>query len=192
MSNISRSREPGKIILLNGASSSGKTTLALAIQELAQAPFIHFSFDHLRDSNALPMAKIQSQRVDWSQMRPAVFDGFHRCLPALAGAGNNLLVDHIIETEAWLQDLVRLLAPFDVFFVGVHCPPEELERRERARGNRRPGEALADYASVHQFTVYDLEIDTTAPGTDNAQRVLKAWRERVKPSALERLAIQRD
>jgi len=39
-------------------------------------------------------------------------------------------VDHIIEQEQWLADLVELLAPFDVFFVGVHCPLPELERRE--------------------------------------------------------------
>ena len=48
--------------------------------------------------------------------------GFHGCLPVLAEAGNNLIVDHIIENEMWMSDLVKLLAGLDVFFVGVHCP----------------------------------------------------------------------
>ena len=45
------------------------------------------------------MARIRSGEIDWSAMRPAVFDGFHRCLPVLAEAGNNLIVEHIIENE---------------------------------------------------------------------------------------------
>ena len=144
-------RELGKIILINGASSSGKSTLARQLQQTLPSPFWHFSFDHLRDSNALPMARVRSGEFDWSAMRPAVFDGFHRCLPVLAEAGNNLIVDHIIENEMWMSDLVKLLTGLDVFFVGVHCPLPELERRERERGNRRVGEARTDYQIVHGF-----------------------------------------
>ena len=126
---MSNQREPGKIILINGASSAGKSTLARSLQQKLPEPFLHLSFDHLRESNALPMARIRNGELDWALMRPAVFDGFHRCLPAFAKAGNNLIVDHIIEQEQWMADLVQLLAPFDVFFVGVHCPLPELERR---------------------------------------------------------------
>src|SRR5215475_13078719 len=112
-------REPGKIILLNGVSSAGKSTLARSLQQQLPEPFLHLSFDHLRESNALPMARIRNGQVDWARMRPAVFDGFHRCLPALAAAGNNLIVDHIIEQAQWLADLVVLLGPFDVFCRGA-------------------------------------------------------------------------
>ena len=68
-------RELEKIILINGASSSGKSTLARQLQQTLPIPFWHFSFDHLRDSNALPMTRIRSGEIDWSAMRPAVFDG---------------------------------------------------------------------------------------------------------------------
>ena len=119
---MNTTHEQGKIILINGASSSGKSTLARELQQTLPMPFWHFSFDHLRDSNALPMARIRSGDIDWSTIRPTVFDGFHRCLPVLAEAGNNLIVDHIIENEMWMSDLVTLLTGLDVFFVGVHCP----------------------------------------------------------------------
>lgn len=171
---MNANREPGKIILLNGPSSAGKSTLARLLQQKLPIPFWHFSFDHLRDSNALPMARIHSGEIDWSAMRPAVFDGFHRCLPVLAEAGNNLIVDHIVESEKWMSDLVRLLAGFDVFFVGIHCPLSELERRERERGNRRVGEARMDYQVVHGFTEYDLEIDSTQPNQDNVDALIDA------------------
>ena len=183
-------RESGKIILLNGASSAGKSTLALSLQQQLPEPFLHWSFDHLRASNALPMARIRSGELDWASMRPAVFDGFHRCLPALAQAGNNLIVDHIIEQEQWLADLVGLLAPFDVFFVGVHCPLPELERRERHRGDRRPGEARRDFHAVHRFTEYDLDIDAIQPTEGNVARLITAWQTRSRPTAFERMATR--
>ena len=184
-------REPGKIILINGASSAGKSTLARSLQHTLLEPFSHWSFDHLRESNALPMARIRNGELDWARMRPAVFDGFHRSLPAVAQAGNNMIVDHIIEQEQWLADLVGLLAPFDVFFVGVHCPLPELEHRERQRGNRRPGEARGDVHTVHRFTEYDLDIDATQPTEGNVARLITAWQARSRPTAFERMATRR-
>jgi chloramphenicol 3-O phosphotransferase len=184
-------RELGKIILLNGASSAGKSTLARSLQQQLAEPFVHWSFDHLRESNALPMARIRNGELDWARMRPAVFDGFHRCLPAFAKAGNNLIVDHIIEQEQWLADLVRLLAPFDVFLVGVHCPLPELEHRERQRKDRHLGEARKDFHTVHRFMMYDLDIDATQPTEDNVARLITAWQARSRPTAFERLATRR-
>ena len=188
---MNTTRELGKIILINGASSSGKSTLARQLQQTLPVPFWHFSFDHLRDSNALPMARVRSGEFDWSAMRPAVFDGFHGCLPVLAEAGNNLIVDHIIENEMWMSDLVKLLAGLDVFFVGVHCPLPELERRERERGNRRVGEARTDYQVVHGFAEYDLEIDSMQPCQINVNTLVDAWEARQAPSAFERIAAQK-
>ena len=183
-------REPGKIILLNGASSAGKSTLARLLQQQLPEPFMHWSFDHLRESNALPMARIRNGELDWARMRSAVFDGFHRSLAAFAKAGNNLIVDHIIEQEQWMADLVQLLAPFDVFFVAVHCPLPELERRERHRGDRRPGEATRDFQNVHSFAEYDLAIDATQPTEDNVAKLITAWTARSRPTAFERMATR--
>jgi chloramphenicol 3-O phosphotransferase len=36
---------------------------------------------------------------------------------------------------------MELFAGLDVIFIGVHCPLEELERREKERKDRRKGEA---------------------------------------------------
>lgn len=183
--------ELGKIILINGASSSGKSTLARQLQRKLPIPFWHFSFDHLRDSNVLPMARILSGEIDWQTMRPAVFDGFHRCLPVLVEAGNNLIIDHIIENETWMLDLVQLLAGLDVFFVGIHCPLPELERRERERGDRRIGEARTDYQVIHSFTEYDLEIDSMQPCQANVNTIMNNWKVRQPPSAFDRMAARK-
>jgi chloramphenicol 3-O phosphotransferase len=177
----------GHIILLNGASSSGKSTLARALQAALDEPFWHFSIDHLISANVLPRTRINSGEFPWQELRPAFFEGFHQCLPALADAGNNLIVEHIIESEAWLSRLLRLLAHLDILFVGIHCPLPELERRELERKDRRVGEARADYAITHTFGTYDFEIDSTQPLDDNVDAVIAAWKARVQPSSFQRM-----
>lgn len=176
---------PGKIIMLNGASSSGKSTLARALQAALDEPFWHISIDHLIVANILPKSRIDSGEFAWREMRPAFFDGFHRCLPALAEAGNNLIVEHIVETSEWMDRLLELLEPFDVFFVGLHCPLPELERRERKRGDRRIGEAKFDFETTHEFCIYDLEIVSSLPVDVNVDSVLAAWKLRQTPNAFE-------
>ena len=44
--------------------------------------------------------------------------------------------------------------------MGVHCPLDELERREKARGDRDMGLAKTQLQYVHQHEVYDVEVDT--------------------------------
>jgi chloramphenicol 3-O phosphotransferase len=177
----------GKIILLNGPSSAGKTTIAKAIQQTIDQPFWHVASDQFVESRMLPERRSEGGDFAWPIMRPRFFDAFHRCLPAIAGANNNLVVDHVIEFADWMRDLVELLAPFDVFFVGVHCPLDELERRERARGDRMIGEARDHLQVVHSFGPYDYTIDSTESPSANAGRVIAAWRQRSAPSAFQRM-----
>jgi chloramphenicol 3-O phosphotransferase len=180
---------PGKIILIHGASSAGKSTLAVAVQEKIDIPLLHYSFDLFIDGRILPMQRIRNGDFSWQAMRPQVIDGLHQTWRTLALAGNNLIIDHIVETEAEMSKLVRLLSDIDVFFVGLHCSLAELERREIKRGNRRQGEARTDFQNVHNFTSYDLELNSEQNSVeDNVNRLIGAWRERKRPSAFDRMA----
>ena len=184
----------GAIILLNGASSSGKSTLAQALQATLDEPFWHFSIDHLMAARVLPQARIDAGEFPWPFLRRGFFEGFHRCLPALAGAGNNLVIEHIVESADWMQKLVGLLGHLDVFFVGVHCPLIELERRERSRGDRPIGDAKTDFETTHTFARYDFEVDATLPADRNAARdhrrlVAAQAAECLRPNGAARLSI---
>jgi chloramphenicol 3-O phosphotransferase len=150
-------------------------------------PFWHISFDHLRDGGVLPLSRIRSGEFEWARLRDAIFEGFDLALPAFLQPGNNLIVEHIVETPAWMNRLARLLDGFDVFFVGVHCPLEELERREMARGDRRLGDARRDFHSVHGHAIYDLELDSTLSPHSNAELLIQAWAARTSPSAFDKL-----
>ena len=179
----------GKIILLNGASSAGKSTLCRALQAQLDEPFLRFSMDNfLFGGEVLPPRREQSCLFSWAAMRPRLFEGYFNCLPALTRAGNNLVVDYIIETQEQLQQLSQRLVGLDVFFVGVHCPLGELERREQQRGDRRLGDARRDFETVHSFSAYDMEVDSTQSPEDNAQKIIAAWKQRPSPSIFDRLA----
>ncbi|GAA4190593.1 hypothetical protein GCM10022252_29110 [Streptosporangium oxazolinicum] len=178
----------GRIIFLNGASSSGKSTLAKLLQHRLDEPFLHVSSDHLVASGMLPEPRdAEGPFAWWTEMRPRFFKGFHQCLPSLAVMGNNLIVEHVIEFRAWREELARCLEGFDVFLVGVHCDLAEIDRREHARKNHRIGKGRShvEVDGIHTFGPYDYEVDTSAGVSDAlAEAVLTAWRARGEQRAL--------
>lgn len=175
-----------RIILLHGASSAGKSTLARALQATIELPFWTISIDHLRDAGVLPSARIASGEFGWRDMRPAFFSGFHRSLRAYAEAGNNLIVEHILDTPGWHEDLATLLAPFDLLFVGVHASLPDLQRREAARGDRQIGSAEHDFNNLHSNFSYDVEVSSSDRTVEeNVALVLEAWRLRKRSRFFE-------
>ena len=173
-----------RIILLNGASSAGKSTLAGRLHERLDAPFLLISPDLLIDAGVRPVRRETAGPFDWvGAVRPRFFDGFHRCVAGFAAAGNDLLVDHVVEHASWRAQLDDLLAGVDVFWVGVHCDLDEIDRRELARGDRTPGESRAhvEIDRIHEHGPYDLTVDTTAGVTDAVvSTVLEAWQLRTR------------
>lgn len=183
--NGSEASRATRIILLHGASSSGKSTLAKAIQLELDEPFLHFGSDLL--TVGLPTRRDAEGPFQWGgHLRPRFFDGFQRCIATLASANMDLIVDHVIEFPEWRAELRRLLAPFDVYLVGVHCSLDELDRRERVRGDRWIGEGRSHVVDdgIHRMGPYDHEIDTTGcDPSEMARQVVERWRRRT-PSVL--------
>jgi chloramphenicol 3-O phosphotransferase len=147
------------IIFLNGATGSGKTALARELQRLLEDPYLHVDVNDIVRLLPERFRPAYAQEDMPAQIEPAVW-GFHRCLAAFASAGNHLVVEHALQDIAWLQDCAARLAEFPVLFVGVHCPLEELERREAELGRER-GRARREFSRVHAIGLYDLEVDTS-------------------------------
>ncbi|HHE37057.1 MAG TPA: chloramphenicol phosphotransferase [Candidatus Cloacimonetes bacterium] len=150
----------GKIIFLNGTSSSGKTSIAKELQKILEEPYLLVSVDNF--ISMLPQKYLNGE--DSKTLGKAVLNiipGMHHSISALALSGNNIIVDHVLEKEEWLKECVNVLSDFQVFFVGVRCPLEELELRERNRGNRKKGMARFQYDLVHSHNIYDIEVDTS-------------------------------
>ncbi|MGI6244785.1 MAG: chloramphenicol phosphotransferase CPT family protein [Pseudochelatococcus sp.] len=179
-----------QIIFLHGASSSGKSTIAKVLQTRIEKPFWHVSIDHLRDSGVLPLSRFRSGEFVWSDARKAFFDGFHASLAAYADAGNNLILEHILDTDGWLETLRGLLARHDVFFVAVHCPLDVLIAREIARGDRPVGSARRDHETIHIGKSYDLELNSVDGVEVNVDKLLAAWRNARRSSSFGQDGIE--
>lgn len=176
----------GKIILLNGTSSAGKSAICMQLQKQLDEVWCYYASDQLAEAGFRdPVKKELAGDNEMPAERLRFFDGFHRSIAAFAGAGSNLIVEHIVEFDWWLGDLVQLLAEFDVFFVGVHCPLEEVERRERQRPDRTPGEA-AYHMKTHDYCTYDFEVDSRQRPEANATKIIAAWNKRPSTGVFKR------
>lgn len=169
------------IVFLNGPSSSGKTAIAIALQELYFKPLLVFGIDKFfammpkkyigRGEKAKegfryqivregkePIAKVISGEYGIKVANTAPF-----VIEALASQGHDVIVDEVILSEDNLKQYVRILKNHKVYFIGIFCSIEELDRREIARGNRVLGLGRDQIEKVHLHTkqYYDLELDTT-------------------------------
>ncbi|MFF4015695.1 chloramphenicol phosphotransferase CPT family protein [Streptomyces sp. NPDC001843] len=174
----------GLVVFLNGTSSSGKSTIAAELLRILDEPYFHMPVDAFHAMRS--RAEIAPDQL--STVLHRTWQGFHRAVAGMAAAGNNVVVDHVLSAEWRLRDCLALFPARDVVFVGVHCSPEELERRERERGDRTSGLAARQLAQVHAHGDYDIECDT---GVLNAQECARRIKEflptRPLPTAFERL-----
>ena len=171
------------IIFLHGASSSGKTSIAIQLQARVGITFWHISIDHLRDSGVLPTERFRNGDFDWANERDKFFAGFHASLKAYADAGNNLIIEHILDKDEWLQHLKEILRGHNVLFIGIHCHPDILKEREIARGDRPLGSALKDFHHIHLDKIYDLELDSTDDIERNVESIISAWKDEHRKSS---------
>ncbi len=177
------------MILLNGTSSAGKTTLARAIQEEAGEPYLYWGVDSLfaavppkwgggRDG---PLSRdgFWYDRSDGVRIRygPAglrMLRAGYAAAAALTTAGDNVVFDEMLLSPDLAELWETAFAGLEVLLVGVHCPIGVLEERERAR-NGVIGLARGHLDTVHaHHRRYDVEIDTAEASADELAHVVTA------------------
>lgn len=185
------------VIFLNGASSSGKTTLGRALQDCLDEPYLlmgldtcfamvpaqwaggamgahreqGFQYVDLPDENGKPVSGISYGPVGLRMLQ-----GFHRAVREFVLAGNPVIVDEMMLGPEVRDHWFATLAGLDVVSVGVRCDLDELERRECARKGRA-GLARWSEERVHEGMAYDLWVDTTGQAADAcAHQVMAAAR----------------
>jgi len=147
----------GRIVLLNGPPSSGKSSLTRALQAALPTPWFHRSLDDF-------LAGYQDRWlvVDDGSLFNRVMAGYLGSLRQLALAGNDILAEAVI-TPSRRALYQTQLTGLSVTMIAVRCSYEEALRRERQRGDRRGGpiDLPADeFHAVYEGLVYDVEVDT--------------------------------
>jgi chloramphenicol 3-O phosphotransferase len=157
------------VIVLNGASSSGKSSIAVELQGLLPRPFLTFGVDTLVAS--LPPASPTHQPgiIFGSDGVVAVVDRFrllahtwYQGLGAIARDDVGVIIDEVFLGGRESQDRLRsALGGLRVVWVGVRCDLEVAVAREVARPERTQGMASSQAMIVHEGVHYDLQVDTT-------------------------------
>ena len=145
-----------RIILLNGPSSSGKSTLAKALQALLQERN-NERFEIVSIDDLLEMSPDEAIYED------DVFEIYGmlcgRMLDALA-AGRGVIVDHVITSRRIYDAFLSACGAYPLQKVLISCPVEVLRERELSRGDRHPGSAEASLEYLYPEEGYDLAVDT--------------------------------
>lgn len=176
------------LILVNGPSSAGKTTLCRALQKQVLHPYLVVGFDdfiflsaerYYRGADTARQGERDDSTREGVEMVTTSKPGeppcvvarfgptFRRLIGSMAPAvralidgGNPVIFDHVLHDEAMHESCRTSFAGLDVLQVGVRCPLPLLEARERARGDRVLGRARGLFDLVHTFLDYDVEVDT--------------------------------
>ena len=173
----------GRLVVLNGVSSAGKTTLASAFRD-ARAAVGEFWFLVGIDD---VLSKLPAQWVDLGlasgegsyandgmrfetgpngvslrvgSVCRQLFEVYHRTVAAAVRLGLNVLVDDVVVDQATRDDWFRVLDGLDPTWVAIRCAPEVADQRERTRGDRPIGMASVQQDVIHRGIPYAIEIDT--------------------------------
>ena len=169
-----------QVIVLNGASSSGKTGIARCLQAILPQPWIRLGVDDLLQ--ALPPRVLGAGSGIAFEQGGAITVGddfreleaaWNAGVAAMARAGARVIIDDVFLSGAASQERLRAqLAGLEILWVGVRCDPAIAAGREIARGDRMVGMAATQAELVHRGVRYDLEVDTSGTESMDCARAI--------------------
>ena len=175
----------GCVVILNGVSSSGKSTLQHLISNFRTKEFwISFGFDY-GVGKVLPQYTYSHEfaskspdyfcqnircddkngpcvRLKYGPFGNQLLEALHRAIRAYAKQGINVAVDYLAYGYDWAQDLNECLKDIPHVWVKVYGDPQKLIEREKNRPGAVLGLARPYINVIHENILYDLEIDTTS------------------------------
>ncbi len=170
-----------QVLLLNGGSSSGKSTLARSLQDVLDGYWLRLGVDALID--AAPRKLLGAEGLDLADDGSVgvgtdfveVESQWMAGVAAMAAAGAHILVeDNFVSGPTAQQRWNEALRGLAVGWVGVRCEPDIVAAREAARGDRIAGMAARQAESVHRGITYDLVVDTGVNEPDDLAQVVRA------------------
>ncbi|MGF1770622.1 chloramphenicol phosphotransferase CPT family protein [Enterovibrio makurazakiensis] len=164
------------LIVLDGPSGAGKTTLSKALQEtLLPENWLYLSIDTLVYTLPSSILERCNQENDWQSVdADTLFKGVFACVDALVNAGNKVIFDAVISTPTRALQMDLAFEQHQRFYVGVNCELSELERRTRLRGDRTLEEVRHGFATSPLHLQYDLEIDSTSMSVSDLATIVAA------------------
>ncbi|KJF18478.1 chloramphenicol 3-O phosphotransferase [Acidithrix ferrooxidans] len=158
-----------QVIVLNGGSSSGKSSIARALQDILPKVWLTFGVDALIEAlpgrGDDPRSGLVLESDGTVTIQPefrALEDVWYAGLAFMTHNGASLILDEVLLTGGIGQRRLQgALTGLDVLWIGVHCDPNAAAMREITRSDRVQGMAMAQALAVHEEVMCDIEVDTT-------------------------------
>jgi chloramphenicol 3-O phosphotransferase len=171
------------VVILNGASSAGKTSIVRELQRVMPETWLADGIDvllellppALRDNEAgLKFTTDRTFTVGPELRR--VEQAWMRSIGNIARDGVNVFIDDVfLGGSASQQRWHAALGDVPHRFVAVRCERNVLLEREQARGDRHIGSAADQIDRVHAGVTYDIEVDTTNTSTEDCAATIAAY-----------------
>ena len=146
-----------QVILLNGPSSSGKSTLSKTLQGIiAEKRDEEYAIVSIDDY----MKISQEETIYEDDVFEISGDMCNGALAALETSAG-VIIDHVITSQRIFRQLQDMLGAYSVRLIHVTCPLEVLLQRENDRKNRCLGSAEASYTYLFPKDGYDMTVDTS-------------------------------
>ena len=151
--------QTGRVIFLNGVTSSGKTSMVEALQNRDDAFFYVVANDLFQE-----MVGERFLREDyWGHLSRVIILMYHTA-KLYSDMGHNVLIDGILverpELAPHYGQLLEILADNPLRIVEVACPPEVCRARNIARGDRYETQSAEQSALMAQGIDYALRVET--------------------------------
>jgi chloramphenicol 3-O phosphotransferase len=174
------------LIVVNGTSSSGKTSVIKCLQETMSETWLTFGVDTLISGLPIPLLAIDDDaQIAIRAPRTTYREGgmtlhadghisvgpeyrrievaFHEGLAAMMRAGVRLILDEVFLEGSRSQERLRANFPdAHIVWIGVTCEPVVATERERLRRDRVIGMVAAQLPEVHKGVEYHFVVASDA------------------------------
>lgn len=151
--------QKGRIIFLNGVTSSGKTSIVEALQERDDAYFYVVANDLFEQ-----MVGEKFLRENYWQHLSRVILLMYHTAKLYADMGHDVLIDGILvereEIEPHYQQFLDIMGDSRVDVVEVFCPLEECRRRNLSRGDRYESQSQEQHDLMARNIHYSCRVET--------------------------------
>ena len=151
--------EKGRIIFLNGVTSSGKTSIVDALQAREEVFFYVLANDLFQET----IGEKYLRENYWKYLSEAILLMYHTA-KLYSDLGKNVIIDGILveqqEIKPHYAQLMEILKDNPLDIIEVSCPLEICRKRNIARGDRYETQSEEQAVMMSKGISYRMKVET--------------------------------
>ncbi len=165
--------ENGRIIFLNGVTSSGKTSIVESLQNQGDIFFYVVANDLFQET----VGENYLRKNYWKYLSEVIIMMYHTA-KLYSDMGKNVLIDGILvereEIKPHYSQLLEILKNNPLDIVEIYCPLDICRQRNIIRGDRYETQSQEQYDLMAENIKYSAKVDTSIYSPEEcAKKIIK-------------------